>query len=339
MNITDLHYLSTLRTATETILREALGEAPKPIALLDAPRHRNLGDSLIWLGELQYLTSLGHEIVYTADIGRFFSDDIARLPADTVLVLHGGGNFGDLYPAHDSFRRHIVEAHGDRRIVVMPQSIHYQDHETLRHAGAAYSRAADLTLLVRENRSLDIAKENFQGVDVRYCYDAALGAPIEDTKSSARDGILTLARGDQEALPADLSLARTAGMRDWEFTPLNSAAWKGAIAVGAAYKRLPGMARRPFYRANLAALDYCLRLNVSAALHQFSGRSAVATNRLHAHILAALLGIPHAVADNSYGKVSSIYEEYTGAFSTAHLVDSLSEAVTTANDLSRAGSR
>jgi pyruvyl transferase EpsO len=32
---------------------------------------------------------------------------------------------------------------------------------------------------------------------------------------------------------------------------------------------------------------------------------------LHGHILATLLGIPHVILDNSYGKLSSFYRQWT----------------------------
>src|SRR5262249_180799 len=43
-----------------------------------------------------------------------------------------------------------------------------------------------------------------------------------------------------------------------------------------------------------------------------SGR-VVLTDRLHAHVIALLLQIPHVVLDNSYGKVSGFVEQWTGA--------------------------
>ena len=57
------------------------------------------------------------------------------------------------------------------------------------------------------------------------------------------------------------------------------------------------------------------------------GVGAVATNRLHVHVFCAMHGIPHFVADNSYGKIRQIFQDYSGAFSTARWCGSLSEAM------------
>ena len=37
----------------------------------------------------------------------------------------------------------------------------------------------------------------------------------------------------------------------------------------------------------------------------------VITDRLHAHILCLLMGIPHVVVDNNYGKLGSFLEAWT----------------------------
>jgi len=46
--------------------------------------------------------------------------------------------------------------------------------------------------------------------------------------------------------------------------------------------------------------------------HRMLGSGKVViTNRLHAHILCLMLGVPHVVLDNSYGKVRGFYETWT----------------------------
>jgi pyruvyl transferase EpsO len=56
-----------------------------------------------------------------------------------------------------------------------------------------------------------------------------------------------------------------------------------------------------------------------------SGRLVI-TDRLHAHILNLLLGIPHAVLDNSYGKLGRFLEAWTGAAAGVHRAASIDDA-------------
>jgi pyruvyl transferase EpsO len=68
-------------------------------------------------------------------------------------------------------------------------------------------------------------------------------------------------------------------------------------------------------------------MNLKAGTSAFKDRSLIITDRLHAHVLAALMGIPHVVLDNSYGKVGSIFGDYTGKFKTAHFAKDEVEAL------------
>ena len=45
------------------------------------------------------------------------------------------------------------------------------------------------------------------------------------------------------------------------------------------------------------------RRRVARGVKQLSKGRVVATDRLHAHIIASLLGIPNVVLDNNYGKI------------------------------------
>jgi pyruvyl transferase EpsO len=66
---------------------------------------------------------------------------------------------------------------------------------------------------------------------------------------------------------------------------------------------------------------------VLAGREILSRGSVVVTNRLHAHILCRLLGIPHVVMDNNYGKLSSYAETWETLGPTARWADSAEEAI------------
>jgi pyruvyl transferase EpsO len=56
-----------------------------------------------------------------------------------------------------------------------------------------------------------------------------------------------------------------------------------------------------------------------------SGR-VVITDRLHAHILCLLLGIPHSVLDNTYGKLGRFLDTWTGRAAGVHRAASIDDA-------------
>lgn len=321
----DHDILVELRTQTMEVLSSVLGSEPLEIAYLDTPRHRNLGDSLIWAGTLNYLRALGHRVVYHTDLGRYSNDVLARLPANTVVIFQGGGNMGTLYPFHEEFRHGVIARHPHRKFVVMPQSLHYSAQAAEREAAEAYGLGRDVTLLVREHRSEEIALRSFRKLNVTFCPDAAFGAELEAWPQRERNRILILSRTDDEVDDLDRN-GLNCGV-DWAWSALNSWKWTVNHLPGAIIKRLPGV--RPDWLTDslMHFNEKLLELNVAAAFEQFNGVQAVVTNRLHAHILSTLLGIPNFVSDNIYGKISAVYESYSSRFSTGTLTSSLQEAL------------
>jgi pyruvyl transferase EpsO len=67
-----------------------------------------------------------------------------------------------------------------------------------------------------------------------------------------------------------------------------------------------------------------------------SGR-VVITDRLHAHLLCLLMGIPHGVLDNSYGKLTRFLDTWTGEAATVHRFTSADEALEWAGAFATSG--
>jgi pyruvyl transferase EpsO len=59
----------------------------------------------------------------------------------------------------------------------------------------------------------------------------------------------------------------------------------------------------------------------------------VVTDRLHGHILALLLGIPHVVLDNSYGKLHHFIRTWTHASPLVRMAAAPDEATALAREL------
>jgi len=66
-------------------------------------------------------------------------------------------------------------------------------------------------------------------------------------------------------------------------------------------------------RFQLAGYQKLAQINVRRAVRTLSRGRIVVTDRLHAAVLGTLLGLPVIAMDNSYGKVSSIYNDYLGS--------------------------
>ena len=84
--------------------------AGEPCALLGFPDHPNVGDSAIWLGERALLSRLKVPIIYTCNTRSYSEGRLrSRIRKGTILI-HGGGNLGDLWPDHEKLREEVIRA-------------------------------------------------------------------------------------------------------------------------------------------------------------------------------------------------------------------------------------
>lgn len=308
------------------------------VALLDFPLHRNAGDSLIYLGERAYLRQLGVHVRYQTSSGRYRRADLEAMHPHGPILLHGGGNFGDRWEIHQRFRERVIADFPERPIVQLPQSIE-MGASTAARVLSAYLEHPSLTVLLRDSRSMAMASDLLPGVDLRYCPDLAFGYSATRRKTPLVD-VLELRRGDSESTGAQLiALGEDWSRRttDWSYSAVESLAWKLTKVPGSAARRVPTSMPR-FYRS-LVDPSYLLaaRILVGAAERTLLGGRVVVTDRLHAAILATLLGRPVVARDNANGKLAAAFEDYLGRFAAARFVRNPDEAAVQVRQLLRGG--
>jgi pyruvyl transferase EpsO len=273
----------------------------RPVVYLDYPVHLNVGDQLINLGTECFLSDNGYPVVARYSLFNCPGDIPRRIPGDAIILLHGGGNLGDLYPDHEAFRERVVALCPDRRIILLPQTLHFSDEAGFAAAAAIYRRHPDLTICVRDHASLakvaDIGREVLLLPDMAHqLWQHPALLRLRPRPGPARDG-LRFFRKDREARHAGEDAA---DWSDWE-TPTLVAAFRGLRKAHFLAPRLPGS-------LDLAAAWYRFRDHLIAhALRRFGNPELVETDRLHACLLAALLDRPVRLYDNSYGKNAGYY--------------------------------
>jgi pyruvyl transferase EpsO len=341
LNRADEEHLAQIRDRTTDILREAIGEA-RDVAVLDAPNQRNVGDSLIWEGELRYLERLGLRIRYVSDLHGFNAADLRRaLPRDGVVLLHGGGNFGDLWVGHQKHREALAAELTDYRLVQLSQSIYFGDESRAEQANRVIGAHPDFRLLIRDNLSMDRAASLLPDVERTYCPDMALGYAPDAASTAANTAreVLVIARADKESasglngVPADWLAPLPLNVTDWGLHRSDPLGWRLARGVARLQHKLMAARRKlglPIPALPQAVVQRALRhinkSNVDSAVKLYADARVVVVDRLHAHVLAMLLGIPHVMLDNNYRKLGAVFDDYTGQFSTANYCTELEEA-------------
>jgi pyruvyl transferase EpsO len=304
-----------------------------PVALLDFPRYRNVGDSAIWLGERRLLAELGVASVYTCDRLTFSPEALNKSLPEGPILLSGGGNFGDLWPDHQNFRERVIEAFHDRTIVQLPQSAWFGDARNLDRARSVMSRHPDITLLWRDGPSLELARKHFDARSI-LCPDMAFAlGPLARPERPEVD-IVWLGRDDDESTLRPAPDERIEFV-DWVHDGPGMARFLRLQGTLANFAR-PGLARRntgPVGRLVDLLSDSMARDNLRAGVQILSRARVVITNRLHGHILSVLLDIPHVLLDTEQRKVSSFVETWTGNCSLTSWAQSPSDAVRAARAL------
>ena len=338
MEANRMESILTLQATIDAVLAPLMPRNGR-LALLDFPDHGNVGDSAIWLGVIRYLrTRHGIAPRYVCTASNFCAETLGRAVPNGPILLHGGGNFGDIWPVHQRFREMVLEKYPNRPIVQLPQSIHFDDPGNLERAARVINGHPNFTLLVRDRRSFDLATAAFT-CPVVLCPDMAFCLGSQRRHGRPELDVLLLLRGDKEArtlrMPTEELPAR-AMIADWVDDEPGMA------------KRVAGEFRRKRYpllrlRAWDGIAQYELRRRIEAGhrlrrgLRQLASARYVITDRLHAHILCVLLGIPHTTLDNSYGKIRQFEETWTKGLGPSRQAENLAEALNGIRDEARAG--
>ena len=122
-----------------------------PFSVLDFPDHGNVGDAAIALGTTAYFREhRGAVPSYVASLGDFSEAALRAAVPEGPIFIHGGGNFGDLWPRHQDFREHLLQRFTDREIIQLPQSIHFDDRGRVARSARVIAGHGKFRLLVRD---------------------------------------------------------------------------------------------------------------------------------------------------------------------------------------------
>lgn len=263
----------------------------KKVYLIGTPEFGNLGDHMISETELEILRT----VYASKDIFEITMDEYWKqkeklksvISENDLLVFHGGGNVGNLWPKSEYIRRDAFSIWKNQKKIIMPQSICFTDDEEgkkeFKISCEAY-KVPNLLLCCRDESSYKFAQKNIP-CDSIYVPDTVLfHKPLRTIKKERAGAILCL-RKDKEKLLTELETAR--------ITEIVSGKYSKIEELDTVGKKMTRETRRDGLRH---------------FFDQLCSAEVVVTDRLHGMIFCALEGIPCIALDNSYQKVQGAYK-------------------------------
>ena len=280
----------------------------RPYRLLEIPDYRNIGDILIFEGELAFLRTVRHRCLEMATM-RSFAYRLPKISKDELLIFRGGGYFGDMWPSGWAFQRKVLENYPDNPMIMFPQSTCFVSEKSLRDAVKRYGAHKNLTLCLRDKASYELVKNNFPNKSL-LVPDMAFFADIDRFRSANRDckSTLLMKRTDKEykhnCRIDELLSAGDVDVADWG-------------SVNECGNQIEGMMQRLRCRPRRCSRIYDLftryvyrPYQLKLGVRLLDQYKHIYSTRLHGCLMALMLGKKVSILDNSYGKISSLYNTW-----------------------------
>ena len=226
--------------------------------------------------------------------------------------MHGGGNFGTIWPEIHGFRLRVLQDFIGVPVIQLPQTIYFDDVAKTSEMADAIKKQGNYHLLARCQKSYEFAQQFFNA-QLYLCPDMAffIGA-IEPNQQPTVDHFI-LSRTDQEKSTTSLVSA----LGDKHLGNIELADWLEPYWQERVLHRLE--IHSAWLRAKLDPNNKVLLIvwnQLSKARQQrgvvlLSRGRMVISDRLHVHILCILMNKPHLLIDNVYGKISHFYHTWT----------------------------
>ena len=294
------------------VLKELIQD--EPVQYIDIPMYLNIGDHLIAHGTIEFLHRYQIQTTHISELN-FYPVD--WLDSTNVVLFSGGGNFGDVYEKLHKLRKNLISRVKNKRIVILPQSIHYRKHENFVNDVDFFKSCGDVHICVRDSASLELAQDLSRNV-----YLLPDMAHNLANKSVFRNKIhcpppkystLNFLRSDNEKRDEflQMNLKPEGTVLDWkDLTAGYKDAFKRQVKINR-FVRKYGLWRMvgDEFHERWSAMSWEIILHACDTINDYN---KVLTDRLHVLILCQLLERNVEVIDNNlYSKLRNYYRTWS----------------------------
>jgi len=313
------------------ILDSIQDRAPRNVCLLDPPAQENVGDSAILLGEMNFFNSeLEFERMYFYDWRNYGNSAKKYIDKSDVIFIHGGGNFGDIWPNHHNIRKSVIKNFPHKKIIQLPQSIHFTTDGELQETKFIIGNHTDFTLLVRDQKSFDFARKEFDCAVTLVPDMAFYMESVEATVPNC--DVFSLLRTDKEAIADHLGIQnelKALGVStisgDWLSKSKSAEAYMDRVTTkfGRVFSGINWSFATQIFQIRMAYA----RQRVQFGIDLLAQGEIIVTDRLHAMILSFLLERPVLAFDSYDGKISAFQKAWLASCCNVGIVEKTSELV------------
>lgn len=275
------------------IFAKRLLRKKRKIFLLGTPSYNNIGDHAIALGTRKFVSDNFPDYDYSEydRLGDFYDNkmQMLTLAADVkksdIILLSGGGNFGNVYPVEETYRRTIINKFKNNKIIFLSSSMFFTDdfdgRSQLKRTKIIYNQHKNLTVFLRDKKSYEHAQQCFDKCNIFLMPDMALYLNYNSNNAN-KDAIYLCMRIDKEKQCSEEDFSKL----------LESCEQKAMTQVG----------------------DNAFDVKVTSAnreekvfeyLDFFSSHKLVVTDRFHGVIFSYLTNTPCIALRNNNGKIEN----------------------------------
>ncbi len=313
------------------IIKQLKPEITSDYVLLDIPNHHNIGDTLIWQGELEFLKNVTHNLTYSSNI---YTHKNSKVHPNNTILLQGGGNFGDTWPAAHKFRNTIIKDFPDNKIIIFPQTIFYNNEAKLAQDAKLYNSHPDLVICTRDNISYATAKKHFHSCKVILAPDMAFCNDFSQFHHEiAIENPLLMQRVDKELGETSILSEVKNNFKD----DVTTQDWPGFYYSKGfkfyKHKIKSSLETRGTNLLKNSPLKFLVHdiyglnnrnykdLQILKGINFINQFAPVYSTRLHGAILAILLNKETYIFDNSYGKNKNFFNTWLTDFENVSLIE------------------
>lgn len=299
--------------------------------LLDLPYHINTGDLLIWEGELFFLKdNIPYKMLGYYNVSTF---NFPKLKSETIILFHGGGNFGDVWRKSQNHRLDIIKHYPNNKIIILPQSVYYSDHKLIKHDSDIFETHQNLTICARDKTSYKYLSKYFSKNNIVLIPDMAFCIHEDFIKKRSlkpNKKNLLLKRTDHEYKEIDgieTLIPKEITIGDWPGTQKPSCFIKFLYFVMTFLqiiqkKRILSPIHRFLGEFINCIFNYYIRPKyIKHGIKFISSYENIYSTRLHGIILALLIGRNIYIIPNNNGKLQNFYHSWLTRIKSIKLLE------------------